>query len=96
MGRAGVACVVLWHFAGIRLHAVAAEGDRFDYWCLDETQEFGLEVSGTTADNLEARHREKVQQLLDNPYGADGYVIVVGFATRRVIFSFPHFDERTP
>jgi hypothetical protein len=92
----GVACVVLWHFAGIRLHAVAAEGDRVDYWCLDGTQEFVLEVSGTTTDNLEARHREKVRQLLDNPHGADGYVIVVGFATRRVLFSFHRFDGRTP
>ena len=25
-----VACVVIWHCAGLRLHAVAAEGDRFD------------------------------------------------------------------
>ncbi len=92
-GALGVACVVLWHFAGIRLHAVAAEGDRFDYWGLQGEQEFGLEISGTTTANLEARHREKVQQLLENPYGSDGYVVVVGFAARRVIFSFHHFDE---
>jgi hypothetical protein len=57
----GVACVVLWHFGGIHLHAVAAQGDRFDYWGMQGTQEFGLEISGTTTANLEARHREKVE-----------------------------------
>ncbi len=88
----GVACVVLWYFGGIRLHAVAADGDRFDYWGLRETQEFGLEISGTTTANVETRHREKVQQLLDNPYGSDGYVVAVGFAERRVIFSFHQFE----
>ena len=76
----GVACAVLWHFAGIRLHAVAAEGDRIDYWGLQGTEECAVEISGTTTANLEARHREKVQQLLANPYGSDGYVVVVGFA----------------
>jgi hypothetical protein len=92
----GVACVVIWHFAGMRLHAVAAEGDRFDFWGLQGTQEVALEISGTTTANLEDRHREKVQQLRDNPYGSDGYVVVVGFATRRVIFSFHRFDEEAP
>jgi hypothetical protein len=92
----GVACAVIWHYAGLRLHAVAAEGDRFDYWVMQGAQEFGLEISGTMRANLEARHREKVQQLRDNPYGSDGYVVAVGFATRRVIFSFERFDEGSP
>jgi hypothetical protein len=84
----GVACAVIWHFGALRLHAVAALGDRFDYWVRRETREFGLEVSGTMAGDLEARHREKRRQLLANPYGVDGYVLVVDFTTRRAVFSF--------
>jgi hypothetical protein len=89
----GVACAVIWHFGGLRLHAVAALGDGFDYWVRQETREFGLEVSGTLAGDLEARHRDKRRQLLANPYGADGYVVVVDFSTRRAIFSFHRNDE---
>jgi hypothetical protein len=92
----GVACAVIWHYAGLRLHAVAAAGDRFDYWVWQETQEFGLEISGTLATDLEARRREKIQQLQANPYGSDGYVVVVGFTMRRVLFSFHHFEEGPP
>jgi hypothetical protein len=33
----------------------------------------------------------KVRQLRENPYGVDGYVVVVGFDTRSVIFSFNRF-----
>jgi hypothetical protein len=43
--------------------------------------------------NLEARHQAKTQQLLANPYGTDGYVVVVGFAARKVIFTF-HRNDR--
>jgi hypothetical protein len=88
----GVACAVIWHFAGLRLHAVAALGDRIDYWVERDNREFALEISGTRTGDLEARHQEKVQQLLANPYGADGYVVVVGFAARRVSFSFHRND----
>jgi len=92
----GVACAVIWHYAGLRLHAVAAAGDRFDYWVREGTQELALEVSGTLATDLESRHWEKLLQLQDNPYGADGYVVVVGFATRQVIFSFHALTEGSP
>ena len=88
----GVACAVIWHFAGLRLHAVAVVGDRVDYWVRRDNLEFGLEVSGTRRADLEARHQERIQQLLANPYGADGYVVVVSFAARRVIFSFHRHD----
>jgi hypothetical protein len=54
---------------------------------------YGLEVSGTTTDDVETRHRVKVRQLRDHPYGVDGYVVVVGFATHNVIFSFNRFEE---
>jgi hypothetical protein len=91
----GVACAVIWHFARLRLHATAALGDRMDYWVLRETQEFALEISGTRTADLESLHREKTQQLLANPFGADGYVVVVGFAVRQVIFSF-HANDGGP
>ena len=42
-----VACAVIWHFAGLRLHAVAAVGDRVDYWVRRDNLDFGLEISGT-------------------------------------------------
>lgn len=87
---------MIWHFAGLRLHAVAALGDRVDYWVKRDNREFALEISGTRTADLEVRHQEKIQQLLANPYGADGYVVVVGFAARRVIFSFHRNDRGSP
>ena len=59
----------------------------------DGQSEYGLEISGTLTEEVEARHRAKVSQLLDNPYGVDGYVVVVGFATRSAIFSYHRFQE---
>jgi hypothetical protein len=84
----GVACAVIFHYAGLRVSEVAMLGDRFDFWVTDGERQIGLEVSGTMTEDVEARHREKVRQLRDNPYRANGYVVAVGFATRTVIFSF--------
>jgi len=89
----GVACVVVSLYAGLHVREVAGDGDRFDYWVDDGEREYGLEVSGTMRDDIEARHSAKVRQLRENPYGVDGYVVVVGFATRSVIFSFNRFEE---
>lgn len=84
----GVAAAVVWQYAGVRLSAVTMRGDKFDYWVRRDGERFGLEVSGTTTDEVVDRHREKVTQLRENPFAVGGYVVVVGFATRRVIFSF--------
>jgi hypothetical protein len=92
----GVACAILSLYTGLRVRSVAEVGDRFDYWVGDGEYEYGLEVSGTMAESeeeLEGRHRVKVRQLLENPYGVDGYVIVVGFTMRQIILSFHHFEE---
>jgi hypothetical protein len=86
----GVASAVIWQYAGARLSAVTMRGDRFDYWVRRGDERYGLEVSGTTADELADRHREKVAQLRENPFAAAGFVVVAGFASRRVIFSFHH------
>jgi hypothetical protein len=87
----GVACVVVSLYAGLRMREVSGDGDRFDYWVDKDEREYGLEVSGTTTADLESRHRMKVRQLRENPYGVDGHVVVVGFDTRDVIFSFHRF-----
>jgi hypothetical protein len=68
-------------------------GDRFDYWVRQDGLRLGLEVSGTLEQDLEARHRQKFRQLNENPYGAGGYVVTVGFADRRVILSCHPFAD---
>ena len=89
----GVACVLVPVYTHLRIRGVAAYGDRFDYWLNDGRQDYGLEISGTVADELEPRHRVKVNQLLANPYGIDGYVAVVAFGSRTAMFSFHRFQE---
>jgi len=89
----GLACVVATVYGRMQIRAVTAQGDRFDYWLTRGEVDYGLEVSGTLTDEVEARHRVKVRQLRANPYGVDGFVVVAGFATREVIFSFHRFEE---
>jgi hypothetical protein len=85
----GIACALLHTYCdGVRISSVAQEGDRFDYWISDGVQEFGLEVSGTISGDVGTRHRAKVRQLRDNPFGVDGYVAIADFALRRAILSF--------
>jgi len=91
----GIACVVVAFYAGLTIREVAADGDRFDYWVDDGLYEYGLEVSGTMGEDLAARQRAKVRQLCDNPYGVDGYVVVVSFATRHIILSFHRCQEES-
>jgi hypothetical protein len=89
----GVAFAALLLYTGLRVRGVATEGDRFDYWIDDGETMFGMEASGTMTEDLEGRHRAKVRQLRENPYGVDGYVVVVSFSTRQVIASFNTFRE---
>jgi hypothetical protein len=65
----------------------------FDYWVSDGQNDFGLEISGTGATDVETRHRAKVRQWRENPFGVDGYVVVVGFVTREVKLSFHRYEE---
>ena len=40
-----------------------------------------LEISGTeTLSELARRHREKITQALENPFGLDAYVVVCAFS----------------
>jgi|OpeIllAssembly_1097287.scaffolds.fasta_scaffold139252_1 hypothetical protein len=91
-----IACVVTHVYGQLQVCAVTGDGDRFDYWVTDGQRQFGLEVSGTVSGDLERRHRTKTDQLLDNPFGVDGYVVVVDFTARRVIFSFHQYQELRP
>src|SRR4051794_22739640 len=62
----GMACVLISCYVGLQVRSVTALGDRFDYWIGTENLELGLEVSGTQTDEVEARHRAKVQQWREN------------------------------
>lgn len=89
----GLACVTLARYTAARVSQVAGDGDRFDYWVSDDEREYGLEVSGTMTDEIESRHRAKVRQWRENPYRADGYVIIAGFTSYNIICSFNRFEE---
>lgn len=92
----GLACSVLAAYKGISIRQVAGIRDRFDYWVGEGDRQFGLEVSGTLVGDVESRHRAKVRQLRGNPHKVDGYVIVVGFTTQSIVFSFNQFEEKLP
>jgi len=94
-GALAVAYVVLAKYTPLRLRAVALQGDSFDYWVTHGQRDYGLEVSGTLEEDIEVRHRDKVRQLLANPYRTDGYALAVRFAVPEVLFSFHRFVEQS-
>jgi len=89
----GVACILVALYPGLKIQAVTGQGDRFDYWVSNGRKDYGLEVTGTLAGDLESRHAAKVQQWRENPYGVDGYVVSVGFRAAIAICSFHRFHE---
>jgi len=88
----GIACVLVPLYTSLRILQVTQAGDGFDYWVGDEEQEYALEVSGTVEGRLADRHATKVRQLQGNPYGVDGYVAVIRFASSESIFSFNRWE----
>ena len=59
---------------------VTEYGERADY--RDRKRKIMLEVSGTEVPSeLGRRHRDKIVQAMDNPFGWDAYVVVCGFST---------------
>ncbi len=55
-----------------------------------------LEVSSTeTASELRRRHREKMVQALENPYGLDAYVVICAFSKsgHLIRFSYRRWEE---
>jgi hypothetical protein len=84
----GIACIVVPLYTDFQVLQVTQSGDGFDYWVGNETQELGLEVSGTLDEDVRQRHRAKVQQFRRNPLKVAGYVSVTGFRAGNSIFSF--------
>jgi hypothetical protein len=100
LAACALAGVVVHYYAGVHMYDVATEGDRFDYWCdlIGDTEgdDVGLEVSGTQSSvetEVANRQRQKVRQLLSNPHGMNGFVVVSSFATNTVRFSYHRFGE---
>lgn len=83
----GIACIILPLYTGLRMLHVTQSGDGFDYWVGNRNEEFGLEISGTLAGNLNQRHRLKIRQLLNSPHHVAGYVCVVSFQAKQAILS---------
>jgi hypothetical protein len=73
---------------------VTDHGDRAD--SRERKRKAVLEVSGTEVPaELERRHREKVAQARDNPFGWDAYVVVCAFSAggHRIRFTRHPFEE---
>lgn len=69
-------------------------GGRADYRSLE--MQSVLEISGTeAASELARRHREKIAQALENPFGLDAYVVVCAFSTfgHLIRFSYHGWEE---
>jgi hypothetical protein len=96
--RAAVALAVLAfaHLIPDGQIRVSKEGERADYW-LPRLRR-ALEISGTQQSReLPRRHREKIAQVLANPWHWDGYAFVCCFqAARRLIrWSYHRAREET-
>ena len=70
----GLACVLLSHNAKKEITEVTRRGEKADYWIGD--REEMLEVSGQQTGVIETLCTTKAEQLLENPYGKEGYVCV--------------------
>ena len=80
MAAAALAFVLIPNIVNLGQLDVTNYGDRADYRSLDIPSV--VEISGTeTTSELTRRHREKVAQALENPFGLDAYVIVCAFST---------------
>jgi len=75
---------------------VCKEGQRADYWL--PRLRCALEISGTEQSReLPRRHREKIAQVLANPWRWDGYAFVCCFdAGRRLIRWSYHTTQEEP
>jgi penicillin V acylase-like amidase (Ntn superfamily) len=92
LAACGVACAVLARYTSLSISLMTNEGDRFDYWVSDGSNDYGLEISGTMTGETEYRVRLKARQLGANPHRVGGYVVVVNFATKEVICAFHYFE----
>src|SRR5262249_45368308 len=94
LASVALAFVLARRVLGLRDLVVTNRGESADYRAPTACRV--LEVSGTeTLAELGRRHREKVAQALQNPFGWDAYVIICGFATpaHRIRFSAHSWEE---
>lgn len=89
MAAAALAFILTPNIINLGQLDVTNYGDRADYRSLD--MQSVLEISGTeTASELARRHREKIAQALENPFGLDAYVVVCAFSTYRNLIRFSY------
>ena len=94
LASVALAFVLTRRVLGLRELTVTNRGEAADYRA--PTVSRVLEISGTeTLAEMGRRHREKVDQVLRNPFSWDAYVIVCGFATpiHRIRFSAHFWEE---
>lgn len=94
MAASALAFVLIPNIVNLGQLDVTNYGDRADYRSLDMSSV--LEISGTeTASEFRRRHREKVTQALQNPFGWDAYVIVSSFSEfgHIIRFSYHRWEE---
>ena len=94
MAASALAFVLTPHIVNLGQLDVMNYGDRADYRSLD--MQSVLEISGTeTLSELARRHREKVSQALENPFGLDAYVVVCAFSSsgHHIRFSYHRWKE---
>jgi hypothetical protein len=88
-----VAFLLVTEIGNCTITEVTLRGDKTDYFLND--REFMLEISGTEkARQGASRHKQKTAQLLANPYGKEGYVVVCCFSNQTARFSFHAAPER--
>jgi hypothetical protein len=82
-----LACIIFPTLVNLSPLRVAQIGEGVDYWL--QGSRYLVEISGTEQrDELERRHRQKVEQLLSGGHNRDGFVIVCCFIEKRIILSF--------
>jgi hypothetical protein len=94
MAASALAFVLTPHIVNLGQLDVMNYGDRADYRSLD--MQSVLEISGTeTPSELARRHREKISQALENPFGFDAYIVVCAFSKtgHQIRFSYHRWEE---
>ena len=87
-----IAFLLVTQVASCTITEVTLRGDKADYFL--NGREVMLEVSGTEdTGKAGQRHKEKRAQLLSNPYGKGGYVVICCFSNQMALFSF-HLPQK--
>ncbi|MBI1923193.1 hypothetical protein HYR99_02970 [Candidatus Poribacteria bacterium] len=93
-GAIGIACILFPKVVYLSGLEATNFGDRGDYWI--NRRQYMVEISGTErASEFRRRHRQKIRQMLSNPYQKDGYVVVCDFFSQRILFSFHRQEAET-